>query len=73
MDRIQIISLVLGSAAIGALVLSVITLLGQSFERKARREELLLTKSIDLALQRTGLIVDAAKHGNRQRYYRIIL
>jgi hypothetical protein len=64
-DKAQIITLVLSSAAIGALVSSIITLTGQYFERKARREELLLTKSIELAVQRTNTIIDAAKHGDR--------
>jgi len=42
-------SLILGSAAIGALVSSVITFAGQALERKGRRKELLLSKAIDLA------------------------
>lgn len=41
--------LILGSAAVGALVSSIITLIGQAVERRARRRELLLSKSIELA------------------------
>lgn len=64
MDKTQIITLVLGSAAIGALVSSVITLAGQYFERKARREELLLTKAVEMAHYRYTIATDYAKtHG----------
>ncbi|HKV93569.1 MAG TPA: hypothetical protein VJW20_13565 [Candidatus Angelobacter sp.] len=49
MDRTQIITLILGSAAIGALVSSAITLIAQALERKARRRELLLQLSADFA------------------------
>jgi hypothetical protein len=46
------IALVLSSAAIGAFVSSVVTIVGQAFERKARRRELLLSKAIELAIHR---------------------
>ncbi|HEY5039735.1 MAG TPA: hypothetical protein VIJ93_11735 [bacterium] len=49
MDKTQIISLLLGSAAIGALVSSGITLVGQVFERRARKRELLFQVSVDFA------------------------
>jgi NhaP-type Na+/H+ or K+/H+ antiporter len=49
MDKTQIITLVLGSAAIGALVSSAITLIGQALERKHRRGEMLLHLSADFA------------------------
>ena len=50
------------SAGIGALVSSLVTLLGQFLERKARRQEILLGKAIDLAIQRIELIKQAADH-----------
>ena len=40
---------VLTSAAVGALVSSILTFLGQYLERGARRKELLLTKSLEVA------------------------
>jgi hypothetical protein len=43
-----ITELILGSAAVGALVSSVITIVGQAIERKARRRELLLSKLSNL-------------------------
>lgn len=49
--------LLLSSAAVGALVSSAITLVGQHIERKARREELLLTEAIKMAGDhRSGLM-----------------
>jgi hypothetical protein len=49
MDTIQLATLILGSAAIGALVSSVIAAIAQWRERKSRREELALTKAIEMA------------------------
>lgn len=54
-------SLILGSAAVGALVSSVITLVGQHIERKARREELLLSEAIKLAMAHKEFMSDFAK------------
>ncbi len=45
----SLVPLILGSAAVGALVSSIVTLVGQSIERKARQKELLLSKAIELA------------------------
>jgi hypothetical protein len=53
-------SLILGSAAIGALVSSIFTLLSSTFERRSRRRELLLAKAIDLAELQVKLLQDAA-------------
>jgi hypothetical protein len=52
MDKTQIITLVLSSAAVGALASSVINLAGQYFERRARKRELILTKAIEMSHQR---------------------
>ncbi len=60
-----IVPLVLGSAAIGALVSSIITLVGQAVERKARQRELLLAKSIELAELHTNLIKAAVEMSGR--------
>jgi hypothetical protein len=53
------VPIILGSAAVGALVSSLITFLGQMIERKARRKELLLSKSIELAELHVKLLQDA--------------
>ncbi|MFL6439881.1 MAG: hypothetical protein ACJ71Q_20080 [Terriglobales bacterium] len=58
----QIISLLLGSAAIGALISSGITELGRWRERKARREELLLAKAVEMAHFRFQA---ATEHANK--------
>jgi hypothetical protein len=49
MDKTQIITLILGSAAVGALVSSLMTAWTSRLERKARQQELLLTKSLEMA------------------------
>ena len=65
------LSIVLASAVVSAVVSSLLTLWGQYLERKSRkeehrlererkREELLLSKAIELALTRTDLIKDLA-------------
>jgi len=48
MDRTQLLIALIGSAAVGALVSSLITELGGWRERKSRREELVLAKAADL-------------------------
>lgn len=57
----QLIIALIGAAAIGALVSSLITLVGQWFERKSRREELLLAKAIELTDRRLELVMKAAQ------------
>lgn len=52
--------LVLGSAAVGALISSVISELGKSREQKSRREELLLTKAIELSNVRLNTLQEIA-------------
>jgi hypothetical protein len=55
---------VLTSAAVGALVSSGVTLIGQHLERRARRDELLFNKAIDLAeAQREFFLAFADKSG----------
>jgi hypothetical protein len=49
MDRGAIVLAVIGSAAVGALVSSIISEIGRWRERKSRREELALTKAFELA------------------------
>ena len=48
------------SAAVEAVVSAGITFAGQALERRARREELLLSKAIDLAEQRIQLAKELA-------------
>jgi hypothetical protein len=52
---------VLTSAAVGVLVSSFIALLGQYLERRARRDELLLTKAVEMAAERRKLAMEAAE------------
>jgi hypothetical protein len=72
---------VLTSSAVGVLVSSVVTLLGQYLERRARRDELLLAKACEMAARRTEIAVQAAKDAgagvslqddviNAETYYR---
>ncbi|HEX4577692.1 MAG TPA: hypothetical protein VH117_10095, partial [Edaphobacter sp.] len=66
MTTSQIVALLLGSAAVGALVSSVITLFGQRLERKSRREELVLSEAVKLAQSNMDLTLEVAKaHTNR--------
>lgn len=51
---------VLTSAGVAALVSSLGTLVGQRFERDARRRGRLLAKSIELAMGRSRLLADQA-------------
>lgn len=54
------------SAAVGALVSAVVNALSAWLERSARRKELLLTKAIDLSVQRTDLVLKLSdKMGKR--------
>ena len=61
----EITPFILGSAAIGALVSSIITLIGQAIERQARKRELLLSKSIDLAVLQLNLYKETALVNNQ--------
>jgi hypothetical protein len=53
--------IVLTSSAVGVLVSGVVTLVGQRLERRARRDELLLTKALEMAVQRTAIMVQLAE------------
>ncbi|HSY48831.1 MAG TPA: hypothetical protein VLC46_08475 [Thermoanaerobaculia bacterium] len=44
----QMLATIITSAAVGAVISSAVTFAAQCFERRARRQELLLAKSIDL-------------------------
>jgi hypothetical protein len=66
MDKSQIISLVLGSAAVGALVSSLMTLTGQYFERKSRKREIILGKAIEMAHQRFENTITALRDSGQQ-------
>lgn len=52
---------VLTSAAVGVLVSGILTLLGQYLERRSRRNELLLAKALEMAVQRTATMVRLAE------------
>lgn len=52
---------VLASAAVGVLVSSIFTLIGQYLERKARRDELILVKALEAAQFRSRIAVEVAK------------
>jgi hypothetical protein len=57
----QTASVILGSAAVGALTSSVITFVGQILERRARQKELLISKAIDLAQLQVKFLQDASQ------------
>jgi len=52
---------VLTSAAVGVLVSGVVTLIGQYLERRARRNELLLTKAIEVSIHRSNIATQLAR------------
>ena len=52
---------VLTSAAVSVLVSGLMALLGQYLERRSRREELILQKAIDMAVQRREFVMEAIK------------
>jgi hypothetical protein len=56
-DAPQMWTLVLTSAGVAALVSSGLTLISQALERRARRQELLLSKAIELAKGRTEMVL----------------
>jgi hypothetical protein len=52
--------IVLTSAAVASLVSGVITLVGQTLERRSRRRELLFTKAIEMSAARVEFIKELA-------------
>ncbi len=68
MKEMPLASLLLGSAAIGALVSSLITLIGQYIERKARREELLISEAIKLSMAHKDSLIEFAKMTQQNVY-----
>ena len=54
-------AIILTSAAVGALVSSVIAVVGQWFERKARRKELLFMRSLECAKRANEFLLEAGK------------
>jgi hypothetical protein len=54
-------TLVLTSAGIAAIVSGLITLVGQFLERRARRQELLLSEALKLAHARTQLVLELVR------------
>ncbi len=52
---------VLTSAAVGALISSAVTLIGQRLEGRARREELLFNKALDLAAAQRDFALSLAE------------
>jgi hypothetical protein len=61
--QISIWILIVSSAAIGAVVSSVITELGRWRERRSRREELALTKAFEMAKSISDMSVELIKLG----------
>ena len=61
MDKTQVISLLVGSAVIGALISAGITALSQWRERIARQNELILSKSVELAMKHTEVRMKMAE------------
>ena len=61
----QLIFALVGAAGIGALVSSLVALLGQHLDRQNRRQELLLTTAVNLSLAETTKLLEAAKLSGR--------
>ncbi|MCI0722108.1 MAG: hypothetical protein L0338_24520 [Acidobacteria bacterium] len=59
---------IITSAAVGAIVSTLITLLGQYLEREARRRELLFTKAIEMAVQHTEILMRVAEKSGKAVY-----
>jgi len=57
---------IITSAAIGGVVGSAITFVGQILERKSRRKELLLAKSVELAIERARFVYKVAKDEDKE-------
>jgi len=62
----QLVLLILGSAGVGALMSSGLSLLGSWRERTARRKELLLSKAIELAIQWTQVHMQLAEKSKQR-------
>ncbi len=60
----SITTIVLASAGTAALISSTLALLGQFFERRFRRKEILLQGALSLAARRTDLALEAARNNN---------
>lgn len=57
-------TIIITSAAVGAIVAALINLIGQYFERRSRRKELLLSKAVEMAIERARFTFDVAKASN---------
>ena len=62
----SLLTAVLTSAAIGALISSLVTFVGQYLERKSRREELIFTKALDMAVEHTQILMRVAEHSGQE-------
>jgi len=61
MDRTQVLIALIGSAAVGALISSLLTMFAQWRERKSRREELALTKAIEMTHSQVSTMLNIFK------------
>ncbi len=66
MNTTQVISLFLGSAAVGALVSSCLTELGKWRERRARQKELLLSTAVDIAYKEREMMLKALREAGQK-------
>jgi hypothetical protein len=73
MNKTQLVLTLLGSAAIGALVSSVITAFAQYLDRRARRQELLLKEALELAQWRIDVMVANLKGQRGELKDKIVL
>ncbi|HUG00627.1 MAG TPA: hypothetical protein VML95_02055 [Longimicrobiales bacterium] len=53
----SLLAIVLTSAAVGAIASGLLTLIGQALERRARRDELVFQKALEMAIRRTDVIM----------------
>jgi hypothetical protein len=61
MENMTVWTTIITSAAVGALVAGILTLIGQAFERSARKKDMLLAKAIELAVARREFTIRAAE------------
>src|SRR5260221_4226688 len=65
MDKTQLTLAFIGSAAIGALVSSLVAEIGKWRERKSRREELLLKEAVRMGKINMDVALEIARAGGR--------
>ena len=58
-------AVILTSAAVGAIVSSIVTVTSQFFDRRVRRDELLIKAATELAIKHADFVINAAEKTGR--------